>query len=192
MSLPLANLFGDPFTPHLLSGPGGIIYLAVLIVVSLLLMFAGRAIIKALAFVAVGLAGAAFGATAGGLILGLPGAVIGAFIGFIVGGFIGLLLVHIGMGLALGYFGYVVLRDLTHIFILAVVLGFFLFIIGIIISSKLLELVTAILGGVILYETLVVLGVAPLFATLTAVILAMLGFYVQRTRVPPGPPRRSW
>jgi hypothetical protein len=178
--------------PHLLSGAGAVIYLVALIVVSLLLMFAGRAIIKALAFVAVGLAGAAFGATAGGLILGLLGAVIGAFVGFIVGGLIGLLLVHIGMGLALGYFGYVIIRDLTHVFILALVLGFFLFVVGIIISSKLLDLVTAILGGMILYETLVILRVSPLFATLMAVILAVLGFYVQRTTRPPSPPRRSW
>ena len=182
MNLPLAMPFSGRLVPSLLSGPVEIVYLGVLVVLSLLLMFAGRSIIKGLAFLAVGLAGAAFGAAVGGVVLSLPGAIIGALVGFVVGGLIGLLLVHIGMGLALGYFGYVITRDLTHVFILAVVAGFILFIVGVVISNKLLELVTAILGGVIMYGVLVILGVPPLFATVIALILALLGFLVQRRR----------
>jgi hypothetical protein len=166
------------FLPHL-SGIGGSLFALVLALVALGLMFSGRSIIKGLAFLAVGLAGAAFGLAVGGSFLGPIGAVIGGVIGFLVGGAVGLLLVGVGMGLALGYFGYLATRDLTNVFILAVVVGVVLFFVGLAISSKLLDLVTAILGGVILDGVLVFFGVSPTYAAVISVVLAAIGFFVQ-------------
>ncbi|MGH9918652.1 MAG: hypothetical protein ACRD6W_07280, partial [Nitrososphaerales archaeon] len=100
-------------------------------------------------------------------------------VGFLVGGAVGLLLVGVGMGLALGYFGYLVTRDLTNVFLLAVVVGIVLFFVGLAISSKLLDLVTAILGGVILDGVLVFFGVSPTYAAVISVVLAAIGFFVQ-------------
>ena len=134
---------GTPF-PHFISGLGGSVFAVVLALVALALMFAGRRIIKGLAFLVVGLAVAAFGVATGGVLLGVIGAVIGGVAGFLVGGLIGLLLVDFGMGLALGYFAYLATRYLTHSLILAVVVGIVLFFVGVAISSKLLELVTAV------------------------------------------------
>jgi hypothetical protein len=167
------------FFPHALSGFGGSLFAVILALVALGLMFSGRSIIKGLAFLAVGLAGAAFGLAVGGSLLGVIGAVIGGVLGFLVGGAIGLLLVEVGMGLALGYFGYLVTRDLTNVFVLAVVVGVILFFVGVAISTKLLELVTAILGGVILDAVLVYFGVPPFYAAAVSVVLAASGFYVQ-------------
>jgi hypothetical protein len=172
--------FVSAIFPNSLSGPGGVLFPIVLLIVSLALMFYGRHIIKALAFLVTGLAGAAFGLVGGAVVLGPLGAVIGAIIGFIIGGVIGLFLVHVGMGLALGYFGYLITRDLTHVFLLAALVGVILFFIGVVISTKLLELVTAILGGVILYGVLTFFGVPPVYAGLISLVLAVAGFFVQR------------
>ena len=166
------------FLPHL-SGLGGSLFAVILALVALGLMFSGRSIIKGIAFLAVGLAGAAFGLAVGGGFLGVIGAVIGGVLGFLVGGAIGLLLVDVGMGLALGYFGYLATRDLTNVFVLAVVVGIVLFFVGVAISSKLLDLVTAILGGVILDGVLVFFGVSPPLAAVISVVLAAVGFFVQ-------------
>ena len=167
------------FFPHALSGFGGSIFAVVLLGLSLALMFYGRSIIKGLAFLAVGFAGAAFGLAVGGSFLGVVGAIIGGVLGFLVGGAVGLLLVNVGMGLALGYFGYLATRDLTNVFVLAVVVGIILFFVGVAISSKLLDLVTAILGGFILDGVLVFFGVAPPYAAVVSLVLAAAGFYVQ-------------
>jgi hypothetical protein len=179
MGLASAELATGSFFPHALSGAGGVVFAVILFALSLALMFDGRSIIKGLAFLVVGLAGAAFGLAAGGLLLGVIGAAVGAVVGFLVGGVVGLLLVDLGMGLALGYFGYLAARDLTHVFVLALVVGVILFFVGIVVSSKLLELVTALLGGVVLYGVLVFFGVAPLYAAVVSLVLAAAGFYAQ-------------
>jgi len=168
--------------PHALSGLGGLVFTVVLLVVSLGLMFAGRSLIKGLSFLVVGLAGAAFGLAAGGLLLGLIGAAIGGVVGFIVGGLIGVTLLNVGMGLALGYFGFLATRDFSHSFLVAVAAGIVLFFVGVAISNKLMELVTAVIGGVILYEVLLFFALAPLYAALASVVLAAAGFYAQETK----------
>jgi len=167
------------FFPHPLSGFGGTLFAVILLAVSLALVFNGRSIIRGLAFLVVGLAGAAFGLAVGGQFLGVIGSVVGGVGGFLVGGALGILLVDIGMGLALGYFGYLATRDLTGVFVLALVVGIILFFVGVAISSKLLELVTAVLGGVILYGVLVFFGISPPFSALVSLVLAAAGFYAQ-------------
>jgi hypothetical protein len=189
VGFPSAGYLGH-FIPSFLPGPGGVLYALILLVVALALIFAGRWIIKALAFLAVGLAGAAFGAVVGSVILGLLGTIIGGVLGFVVGGLIGLLLVHIGIGLALGYFGYLITSDLTHIFLVAVIVGVLLFVVGVIVTSRLLELATAILGGVILYGVLTFFGIASLFAVPIALVVSIIGFYVQHSRASLAPSSR--
>ncbi|MDA4117566.1 MAG: hypothetical protein OK455_04400 [Thaumarchaeota archaeon] len=168
------------FLPAAITSPGNVVFAIILLLLSLALMFAGRSVIKGLAFLVAGLAGAAFGLTVGALFLGVIGAIIGGVLGFVVGGIIGTLLVHVGIGIALGYFGYLAASYLTHIFVLAVLFGVVLFVIGVAFSSKLLELMTATLGGVILYGVLAFFAVPPLYAAIISVLLAIAGFYVQR------------
>ncbi len=58
------------FFPHALSGFGALAYAVVLTLVAIGLMFSGRSVIKGLAFLVAGLAGAAFGAGLGSTVLG--------------------------------------------------------------------------------------------------------------------------
>jgi hypothetical protein len=182
MGLVLSGLATNTFFPHALSGAGGDVLAVILLLISIALMFSGRSIIKGLAFLVVGFAGAVFGLAVGGIVLGPIGAVIGGVIGFLAGGAIGLLLVEVGMGLALGYFGYLATRDITHVFVLAVVVGVILFFVGVALASKLLELVTAVLGGVVLYGVLVFFGLAPLDSAVISLVLAAAGFFVQQRK----------
>ncbi len=182
----------ETFLPSALSSPGDMVFALILLLLSLALIFAGRSVIKGLAFLVAGLAGAALGLTLGSAFLGVIGAIIGGVLGFIVGGLIGLLLVHVGIGLALGYFGYLVASHLTHVFLLAAVVGVVLFIVGVALSNRLLELMTAILGGVILYGALVFFAISPLYAAVISIVLAAVGFYVQsETHRRGGPPRQA-
>ena len=74
-----------------------------MLVVSLLLIFAGRKVVKALAFLVVGLIGASIGGEFAAHYLGSLGSfgtILGVLIGFVAGGLIGLLLVRVGIGLA--------------------------------------------------------------------------------------------
>jgi hypothetical protein len=179
LSLASSAFATKSFFPHALSGFSGSVFAILLFGLSLALMFYGRSIIKGLAFLAVGFAGAAFGLAVGGTLLGVVGAIIGGALGFLVGGAVGLFLVNVGMGLALGYFGYLATRDLTNVFVLAVVVGIVLFFVGVAVSSKLLDLATAILGGVILDGVLTFFGVSPPYAAAISLVLAAVGFYFQ-------------
>lgn len=172
---------GIHFLPRFLSGTGlgADVYALLLLVLAVALLFAGSSLIKVLAFLVVGLAGAAFGAAVGTLLLPILGTIVGAVVGFIIGGVIGLLLVYVGVGLALGYFGYHATLDYTHILVLAVVVGIALLIVGIVITTKVLELATAVLGGVILYGVLTFFGLAPLLSLVIAIVAVVLGFAVQ-------------
>lgn len=84
--------------PQLFPAPGGALYALLLPVLALALIFVGGSVIKALAFLVVGLTGAAFGLVAGGTVLKVAGLDPWAILGFVVGSLIGLLLVYIGMG----------------------------------------------------------------------------------------------
>lgn len=180
MSLP--ESVTGAFFPHALSGPEGVVYAAILAVVALGLMFAGRSIIKGLAFLVVGLGGAAIGLAAGGTFLGPIGAIAGGVVGFILGGLVGVTLLEVGMGLALGYFGYLAAHYLLHSFLLAVGIGIVLFFVGVALATKLLELVTAALGGLVLYGVLIFFGVTPLYSAVVSLVLAVAGFYVQQNK----------
>jgi len=180
MSLASPELAAGRIFPSALTGLGGTAFALILVVVSLLLMFYGRSVIKGLAFLVAGLAGAGAGVASGGILLGPIGAIVGAVVGFVVGGLLGLLLVHVGIGLALGYFGFLAVRELTQSFALALAVGIVLFVVGLIASSRLLELGTAAVGGFLLYNALVFFGAFPLLAALAALLLAFAGFLVQQ------------
>jgi hypothetical protein len=166
--------------PDLLSGSSGFVYAVVLTGVALGLVFSGRSVIKGLAFLVAGLAGATLGLSLGSAALGVIGAIAGGVVGFLVGGVIGVWLVEVGMGLALGYFGYLAAHYLTGSLLLAVAVGVVLFFVGLALSSKLLELATAALGGLILYSVLIYFGAAPLAALVVSLVIAAAGFFVQQ------------
>lgn len=152
----------------------------VLLVVSLLLIFAGRQVVKALAFVVVGLIGASIGGSLAAQYLtslGWLGSLLGILIGFFAGGLLGLLIVRLGIGLAVGYAAYILTVDVVSSTIAGLVVGFIFFLIGVVLYNKILTLVTALAGGFILFTALN-FYITPLASAALAIIITIVGLWV--------------
>ena len=151
----------------------------VLLAISLALIFAGKQIIRVIAFIAIGLAvGAAF-AAGGTLILGVVGFVIGGILGFIIGGLLSLVLLPLAIGIGIGLVAYDIMQAILHVYIFSLIVGVIFFVIGIIISLKLLALATAFFGALLLFDALLFFGVPGILALLLCIILGVIGFWVQ-------------
>lgn len=167
---------------HLLNGLPSWPLFILMLVVSLLLIFAGRIVVKALAFLVVGLIGASIGGMLGAQYLtslGSAGSILGVLIGFVAGGLIGLLLVRAGIGLAVGYAAYLLTLDIVSDATVAVVIGIIFFLIGVVLYNKILSLVTAVAGGFLLYDALRLYGLAPTVSTVLAAVVTLAGIWVQ-------------
>jgi len=170
----------DQFSQLLKGVPSWPLIIAML-VVSLLLIFAGRKVIKALAFLVVGLIGSSIGGMFAAhylTSLGSFGTVLGVLIGFVAGGLIGLLLVRVGIGLAVAYAAYLVTVDIVSSTVAAFVVGFVFFVVGWILYNKILSLVTALAGGFLLYDALRLYGLNPTISTILAVLVTLAGIWV--------------
>jgi hypothetical protein len=159
-----------------------------LLVISLLLIFFGRAVVKVLAFLVVGLIGASLGGMLAAQYLtslGSLGSLLGLLIGFVVGGLIGLLLVRVGIGLAVGYAAYLLTRDVVSITTAALVVGVIFFLAGVALYNKILTLVTAVAGGFLLYDALRIYF-DPIIAAVLAALVTLAGLWLSFRR------RRKW
>ncbi len=158
----------------------------IVLVISLALIFAGRQVIKVLAFIVVGLAVGAVGILLGNLALSGLGAFLGFVLGFIVGGLLGLLLLRVGVGIALGLFSlYAIatLLSLPRFSIVPIIVGLVFFVVGVLLSNRILAVVTAAVGGLLFFDvTTGFLGVPLLIAGLVAILLAVIGAWVQWPR----------
>lgn len=177
------------FTGYL-SGLPEVAVVLILLALSLALAFAGRRIIKALAFVVTGAVVGTLGASLGTAFLGPLGTVLGAVAGFLVGGLLGMMLVVLGIGIALGYVGYSIANGLFSNEILSLIAGLFLFVIGIMLANKVLEVATAFLGGLLFYNLMTALGTGVEIAVVFGFLVAILGLWTQ-TRGPTSHTRRS-
>jgi hypothetical protein len=171
--------------------PAGALLLS-LLAVSLLLAFAGRTIIKVIAFLVVGLVGAGVGVLLAAQYLaawGTAGTLLGVLGGFVVGGLIGVLAVALGIGLAIGYAAYLLTTTLVSGTTIPLIVGFVFFIVGVALYNRILGLVTALAGGLLLFDVLTMYGLGPLPSMLFAALVAVAGLYVQESsgkkNVPP-------
>jgi hypothetical protein len=150
-----------------------------LVALSVTLAFAGRQLIKALAFIITGIIVGVVGASIGMSYLGTFGAILGGAAGFLIGGFLGILFVFVGIGIALGYLGYSATNVLVGSELLAIVAGAVLFIVGVVLANELLSIATAILGGVLLFDVMTYLGMGFVIPAISAIMVAVLGAWVQ-------------
>ena len=167
---------------HLLNGLPTWPLFVVMLVVSLLLIFAGRKVVKALAFLVVGLIGASIGGILGAQYLtslGVFGNLLGILIGFFVGGLMGIVLVALGIGVAVGYGAYLLTLDVLSSRTAALVVGIVFFIIGLALYGKILSLVTAVAGGFLLYDALRLYSLNPVVSIVLAAVIALAGIFVQ-------------
>jgi len=152
-----------------------------MIIASLLLIFAGRAVVKIFAFLVVGLVGASIGGMLGAQYLsslGDLGTILGALMGFFVGGLIGVALVAFGIGLAVGYGAYLLIMDLVSNSTAAILVGFVFFVIGLIMYNKILPLVTAVAGGFLMYDALNLLGLNSTLSAILAALVTIAGIWI--------------
>ncbi len=153
----------------------------VMAIVALLLIFEGRKVVKALAFLIVGLIGLSIGGALGGQYLSSLGAttgtILGALMGFFAGGLIGLLLVALGIALVVGYGAYLLTLDLISNSIVAIVVGIVFFIIAVAFYNKILTFVTAVAGAFLLYDALILFGLGPFFSLVLAVLAFGVGIW---------------
>jgi hypothetical protein len=161
--------------------PGWALLLA-LLVVSLVLAFAGRSVVKVIAFLVVGL----IGASIGGMLfaqylsgLGSLATLLGALIGFLLGGLIGVLLVAVGIGVAIGYGAYLLTASFVSGTLIPLIVGFVFFIIGVAFYGKILGFITAIAGGLLFFDVLRIYGLDSTLSIVLAAGLTVAGIWVQ-------------
>ncbi len=150
-----------------------------LLALSLVLIFAGKTLVKVVAFFVVGIAGAAFGGTLAAQYLAPSWQVVGMILGFVIGGMLGVALIALGIGVALGYAAYVVALDLAFGPTAALIAGVVFFIVGLALSGKILTVGTALVGGLLLFNVLTHYGFGSTMATLVASALTLVGLWVQ-------------
>jgi hypothetical protein len=150
-----------------------------LLVLGLALAFGGRALVKALIFVASGLVGAA-------VALALFGPLVSSLLlvplwigGFLAGGILALLFLPLGLGLALGYLAFSLALSAGLGLIISAVAGLLLFLAGLLASEQVLGLLTAALGGLLTLSALLLLSSPLWLAALLAVLVAAGGLLVQ-------------
>ena len=163
--------------------------LVALLGVSLVMIFAGGTLAKVVAFLAVGLAGAALGGSLAAQYLSPAWGVLGLLLGFVVGGMLGVFLLPLGVGIAVGYAGYLAALGLALGSTTSVIVGLAFFVVGAMLSSKILSLATAVLGGLLLFGVLTDYGVGLTLAVFIAGALTLAGSWVQLgSRRPSHPP----
>jgi hypothetical protein len=153
--------------------------LVALLAVSLVMIFAGRTLAKVVAFLALGLVGAAFGASLAAEYLSPAWGIVGLLLGFAIGGLLGVVLLPVGVGLAVGYAGYLIATDFALGTTFALIVGVAFFVVGALLSGKILSIATAVVGGLLLFGILTQYGFAEPLATLVAGALALVGLFVQ-------------
>ncbi|MBI3840905.1 MAG: hypothetical protein HY297_02970 [Thaumarchaeota archaeon] len=158
--------------------PGWVLFLAVL-ALSLVLIFAGPAIVKVIAFLVAGLVGASIGAMLAPEYLSAGWQVLGLALGFVIGGLLGVLLVSVGIGLLVGYAAYLVASPYVQSSTLALFVGVAFFILGVVLSDRILTLVTAFAGGLLLFSLLRYAGLGPLVSTVLAAVVTFARVWVQ-------------
>ena len=153
-----------------------------MLIVSLILIFAGRKVIKILAFLVVGLIGASIGGALAAQYLtgaGSLGNLLGVLLGFVIGGLLGVMLLAVGIGLAIGYAAYVLTAGFVSGTTIPLIVGFVFFIIGLALHNKVLGFVTALAGGLLLFDVLQLYGLDPTVSVIIAGVATLAGIWVQ-------------
>ena len=183
------NPFPNTLPPVQAYLPPEVLLLA-LLGVSLVLIFAGRALVKVVAFLAVGLVGAALGGQLAALYLQPEWGIVGVLLGFAIGGLLGVALLPLGVGLALGYAGYAIALGFAAGSTAAIIVGVAFFVVGAVLSNRIIGVATALVGGLLLFDVLVrYVGFGSDIATVVAGVITLAGLWVQLapSRRPPQP-----
>ncbi len=159
------------------------IFLVALLAVSLLLIFFGRRVIKVVTFVLGGFIGAYFGGTLGAFFLSSLGAILGEIAGFLLGGLLSLAFLSLAIGFGLGYSGYAITQLMLGATIPSLIVGVVLFVLGVILSGRILTLVSVFIGSFLLLNALAFTGLQLPLAIVVVSALAILGLWIQNESI---------
>ncbi len=180
MASPL-TVIPNQFAPLLGTVPAGALLLA-LFAGSLLLIFAGRTVVKVIAFLVVGVIGASIGGELAARYLtsiGSLGTLLGALIGFLLGGLIGVALVAVGIGVVIGYAAYLLARGIVSGTTIPLIAGIFFFILGVALYGRILGFITALAGGLLLFDVLTIYGLDSTLSIVITAGLTLAGIWIQ-------------
>ncbi len=163
-----------PYMPEAFATPT----LVFLLAVSLMLMFVGRRFIDAIAWLVVGLVGAAIGVTFGSP-FGALGSVIGFVGGFLIGGVASVFLLPLGLGFALAYVAYSIAGHFVNITLVPDLVAVVCFAYGLLLTDLLLPVVSSAVGGAIFFDIMFTMGTSSPEAAFASAGLASLGVGVQ-------------
>lgn len=151
----------------------------ILIVVSLLLAFLGKAAAKALAFI---LGGASLGLLLYSLGVQLSGsflALLLGLIGFVAGGLLGLFILPLAVGAGLALVFYSIAALLSGGLVVSIIAALVGLVIGIVAHNLILAAVSSALAGYLLYAGLVGLNIDRTVSALAGLVLFIIGLVVQ-------------
>lgn len=167
-------------THWIATNPSILIVLSLFVLlISLLMIFVGRAIAKIAVFISSGLLMAFLIAAVASIFLGPAGILIGFMIGFIIGGLIGLLLLPLGVGLAFGISGYILAQSILGLHLFSIIMALLLFLIGVIFADELLTIFIIAIGSILFFSTVTSLGLNVILSFALTLALSLLGFIVQ-------------
>lgn len=157
----------------------GTLALLALLAAAVALLFAGRQVIRALVFLLAGSAGAVLGSALATAMLGQAYAFLGLIAGLLSVGLLSLALLPLGVGLALGYYGYLAVGEIAPGGLAPMVAGLILFVVGAYLAGKILSVASVLLGGLLLFNTLGLVGATASQSIALSGLLAVLGLLVQ-------------
>lgn len=150
-----------------------------LLTMSFLLIFGGTRLIRSLSLILGGLIGALAGLTIGSQAYGMIGATLGFAVGFALGGVMSLYFLPVGIGLAMGFMGYSVAKTFIPITLVPPLVGVVCFAYGLLLTDVLLSVMSATLGGMVLYDIALSLEMPPFQMLIIALAVSSVGAVTQ-------------
>lgn len=144
-----------------------------------ILTFAGKLLWKPFMLIVGGFIGSIFGFALGFLVGGIIGGLIGAIIGGLVGSVIFSIVVEFALAALAGIISFALIEVLTGNALVALIIGFIVFVASVIFIEGIIGILTAIVGALIVGVCLMGLGVDIGFAAIAALILILAGSLIQ-------------
>ena len=146
---------------------------------ALMLIFVGSRLIQWLSFVVVGLVTASAGTMLGGYFLGPLGALVGFAGGFVIGAVSTVVYLPVSMGMALGFVGYAIAQTFVSIAFVPPLVWLVGFAYGFLLTDLLIPALSSAVGGGLLFEAGLTIGLPPAEMFLFALAMSAAGVATQ-------------
>lgn len=150
-----------------------------MLILGTILAFVGRKLLKLLVFFAGGVLGGAVMYFLALNILGETWALIMGAVGFVGIGLLCVAFIPIIFGISLGFVAYHLADIFLGNVLISIIVGVAAFVIGIFIYKHVLSIITAVVGGSLILQGLVSLGISTYISIIVALLLTIAGAVFQ-------------